>query len=264
MLGHWSQSYGSTYPAQLSIVIVWVACNEEIKSILQPAAYGAFSVGEWTATCLRKTWCSATLSRGSLERQGETHFLRKVTYIRNVQHEKPHYFLKRAYCTMYDDTSVQPNCNKEFHGSETYAYIQHMCEPRTHSGHSQQGWQERGNAWQDREKAVNPCFNVHVVTAAYMWKEQLLKMHLMSQWHNQIDSWIVWGSFMWTQQKQWETDAASQEDTTMKSRAITTMHSVQRCTKQEHNRNPPLVPVPEGFPHWRQSTRCTATRRRWK
>ena len=94
MLGHWSQSNCSTYPAQLSIIIVWVACNEEIKSILQPTAYGAFSVGEWTATCLRKTWCSATLSRGSLERQGETHFFRKVTYNRNVLHEKPHYFWK--------------------------------------------------------------------------------------------------------------------------------------------------------------------------
>ena len=44
MLRHWSQSNGSTYPAQLSIVMVWVACNEEIKLILQPAAYGAFSV----------------------------------------------------------------------------------------------------------------------------------------------------------------------------------------------------------------------------
>ena len=74
---------------------------------------------------------------------------------------------------MYDDTSVQPNCNKEFHGSETYVYIQHMCKPPTHSGHSQQGWQ-------DWEKAVNPCSNVDVVTAAYMCKKQLLKMHLMS------------------------------------------------------------------------------------
>ena len=74
MLGHWSQRYGSTYRAQLSIVTVWVASNEEIKSIRQPSAYGAFPVGQWTATWLRKTWCSAILSRGSLERQGETQF----------------------------------------------------------------------------------------------------------------------------------------------------------------------------------------------
>ena len=89
---------------------------------------------------------------------------------------------------MYDDMSGEPNYNKEFHGSQTYVYIQHMCEPPTTSGHSLQGWQERGNACQYWEKAMSPCSNVDVLTAAYMCQKQLLKMHLIRQWHNQIDS----------------------------------------------------------------------------
>ena len=52
-----------------------------------------------------------------------------------------------------------------------------------------------------------------------------------------------------TQQKRSETDAASQRHTTKTSKAITTMSSVQRGNTPQHNTNPPLVLVPEGFPH---------------
>ena len=63
---------------------------------------------------------------------------------------------------MYDDTSVEPNCNKEFHGSETYVYIQHMCEPPTHSGHSQQVGKNEGTPGKTGRKLL-----IHVLTL--MW-----------------------------------------------------------------------------------------------
>ena len=66
------------------------------------------------------------------------------------------------------------------------------------------------------------------------------------------------------QVKRSETDAASQKDTTGTSNAITTMSSVQRCIIQQRSTNPPLVPIPEGYLHSTQTTRCTATRRHSK